>query len=126
MPAHILEFFLKLCKAAPNISPVSLNLGLTRTTKTDATGRTACASARLSCQVSPHTRQAWQTIFILSQLYLQLAFVGLGVLGENVKDECSAVHYFAVEDSFQLTLLARRQLIVEEKNIQVEFIPVFL
>jgi hypothetical protein len=53
-----------------------------------------------------------------------LTFSSVGVLGENVKYQGGTVHDFAVESTFKLTLLARGQLVIEKKNVYIQFIPV--
>ena len=52
------------------------------------------AAAGLSRQMRPHTRQARQTIFQLSQFHLQLALARLGMLGKDIENKRRTIEDF--------------------------------
>ena len=64
-----------------------------------------------------------QQILMLCQLYLQLAFVGMGMPGENIEDKRHPVYYLNLKGFLQALLLQRRQLVVEYSHVIVCFNP---
>ncbi len=53
----------------------------------------------------------------LSQLDLQLAFVGACALGEDIEDKTGTVEHTALERTFEVALLARCQGVIEDDQI---------
>ena len=49
----------------------------------------------------------------LSEFHLQLAFVTMGALREDIENETDAVDDPAVQAFFEIALLRRRQLVIE-------------
>ena len=64
-----------------------------------------------------------QQILVLCQLYLQLAFMGMGMPGENIEDKRHPVDYLNLEGSLQTLLLHRRKLVVEYGHVIACFSP---
>ncbi len=97
---------LQVADALANAPAVDFQLGFTR-----AAGADAAAQAR---QVGPLARQSRHEIFQLRQLHLQLAFVAARPLGEDVEDQLAAVDDANFEGVFQIALLRRRQILVND------------
>jgi hypothetical protein len=53
----------------------------------------------------------------LRKLYLQLPFVGTRTLSENIQDQTGTVQYPTFKLFFQVTLLGRRQGMIEKHNL---------
>ncbi|MNO87938.1 hypothetical protein D3C76_793720 [compost metagenome] len=58
-------------------------------------------------------------MFELGQLHLQLALVGTGALGEDVQDQPGAVQNTAFERALQVTLLAGREGVIEDDQLDL-------
>jgi hypothetical protein len=70
--------------------------------------------------VAPLAGESRQEILVLRQLDLQAAFAGAGASGEDVEDEGSAVEDLDGEGVFEVALLSRAELIVEDHEGVVE------
>jgi hypothetical protein len=53
----------------------------------------------------------------LGQLNLQLAFVGSGALGKNVKDQSGPINHAPVQGLFQIALLSRAEAMINENDL---------
>jgi len=53
----------------------------------------------------------------LRELDLELTFTGSGVAGKNVENKLSPVDYASVHFPFDIALLGRRQIVIEEDEI---------
>ena len=97
--AHFLQIFAQSSHALADAVTVNFQLLFAGAAQSDAAVATAAsAAASLACKVRPLPREPRQTILILRQLHLQGAFARLGVLCENIEDQCRAVehgHVFA-------------------------------
>src|ERR1700674_1070913 len=58
----------------------------------------------------------------LRRLYLQAAFFGAVSLGEDVQDQFGAVDHLDVELFLQVALLARRELFIEDEQVEVNLV----
>ena len=104
-----LQPLFQMADALANAPPVDFELGFAGTAGADA-----AAQAR---QMGPLARQARQQIFELRQLDLQLAFVAARALGENIENQLAAVDDANFERRFQIALLRRRQILVDDDEI---------
>jgi hypothetical protein len=68
--------------------------------------------------VGPQPGQPRQLVLELGELDLEAALVSLGVLGEDVEDEPAAVDDLDVEQALEGLLLARRQLVVGDEEVE--------
>ena len=55
----------------------------------------------------------------MGELDLGLALPGLGVLGEDVEDECGAVHHFGVDDVLEASPLGGGELLVDDDGVRL-------
>ena len=90
--------------------PVGLELGLAGTARADA--------ALGPRQVGPQPGQARQLVLELGELDLEPALVGLRVQGEDVEDQPAAVDDLDVEQALERLLLAGRQLVVGDEEVE--------
>ena len=98
---------------APHQAPaVDLELGLAGAPGADA--------ARLLGQGQTPAPEPRQPVAQLGQLHLGLAFLGAGVLGEDVEDHGGAVDGGAAQDLLQVAGLGRGQLVVEDHGVGVD------
>jgi hypothetical protein len=67
--------------------------------------------------VGPHTGQPRQPVFELRQLDLEAPLVGLGPFGEDIENEGRAVDDLDIECFFEIALLGRRKLVVEDDQV---------
>ena len=85
-----------------------------------ATEAHADAAALLGESGRGSTPQPWQAVAQQRQLDLRASFEGVGVLGEDVEDHRRAVDGGAAEQTFEVVLLRRRQLVVEHDGVGVD------
>jgi len=90
---------------------VGLELGFAGTAQAD--------TALLAFKVGPAADQARGQVLQLGQFHLQLALVALGALGEDVEDQAGAIDDAAVQAAFEVTLLGRRQGVVEDDDVGI-------
>jgi hypothetical protein len=100
------ELGLDVVEAEVDLAAVGLKLGLSRAAGSDAAAKLGHGAAS--------TSEAGELVFELGEFYLKLAFAGLGVAGEDVKDELGAVDDVAGETGFDVAELRGRQVVVEE------------
>ena len=91
---------------------VDLELRLAGSPGADPTG--------LLGQLATPAPQPGQPVAELGQLDLGLAFLGPGVLGEDVEDHGGAVDGGAAEDLFQVAGLGRGELVVEDDGVGID------
>ena len=108
MAAHFLQRVLELVDALAHPAAVDLELRLARSPAADA--------ARQARHGRAFAEEARQQVFQLGQLDLELAFAGLGALGENVQDQLRAVDDLDLHLVGDRTDLARVQLLVEDDD----------
>ncbi len=70
--------------------------------------------------MAPLAGESRQEVLVLGQLDLEAAFAGAGASGEDVEDEGGAVEDFSGEGVFQVALLGRAELVVEDDEGVVE------
>jgi hypothetical protein len=58
----------------------------------------------------------------LRQFHLELAFEAARPLGEDIQNQASAIHHAALQEGFQVALLARRQGMVEQGQFRSVFL----
>ena len=88
---------------------VDFQLRLTHTSKNPP-------SAPLPLQVGPAAHKPRRRVLKLCELDLELTFVALRALGENVEDQPRTVDDRAAERLFEVALLHRRQVVVEYRE----------
>src|SRR5690606_36281052 len=92
-----------------------LELGLTRTAKTDTTDA-------LPGKVGPHAGQARQTVLQLRQLDLETPLVRLRATREDVEDERRSVDHLELERLLEVALLRRGEVAVDEDHVVVQLV----
>ena len=113
-PARRLEIAkldLELSDAAHDPTPIDLELSLTRAPRPDPTG--------LLGQDEAHAPKTREPVPAQSELDLRTALLGVGVLGEDVKDHSGPVDRGPAEDPLEVPLLGRRQLVVEDHRVGI-------
>src|SRR5680860_1596490 len=112
----LLQVVLQPGDPAIQLASVDFELGLTGSTGADAraAGHT---TAGLPGQGLAPTAQARQQIGQLGKLHLRLALLGGGVLGEDIQDDDGAVEHLHLESLFEVALLGRGQLVVEDGRV---------
>ena len=119
--AHLFKFILEVGDLVPHGAAVHFQLGLPRATQANTAHRagTSATAACLAGEVGPLAGQTRQEIFILRQFDLQLAFTGMGMLGENIQDDRGPVKdaYFFADVFFKLTLVTRREFVIEDNHL---------
>jgi hypothetical protein len=90
---------------------VGLQLLFTRPPHADATA--------LPFQVSPAANQPGRQMLQLRQFDLQLALGARGPQGKNIENQTGAVDDAAFQQAFQIALLGRRQIMVENYQISL-------
>jgi len=107
--AHAFELVFDLLDAFGDAAAVGLQLRLAGTASADA-----AAQAR---HLHAASGQARQQIVELCQFDLQTAFPGTRTRGEDIEDQLSPIDDFGREQFFQITLLGRRQVLVEDHDV---------
>src|SRR5579875_762138 len=85
-------------------APVGLDLGLSGAARADA--------ATEALEMAPETAHAGEVVFELGELDLQLALRACGVRGKDVENHRGAIHDRQSQRRFEVTLLARGELVV--------------
>ena len=106
---HLLDLVAEDGNAGANPPPIHLELGLARAARADA-----AAEPR---QRGAGADQPRQQVFQLGQLDLQLALAGAGPAGEDVEDQLGAIDHLAGDQILQLAQLGRRQLVVDDHDV---------
>ena len=113
LPAHVLQIVPQLVDLLVDQAAVRLQLGLAGAFGADGS---AAAGAALAFQMGPHACQPGQQIFVLGQLHLEPAFLGLGPLGKDIQDQAAAVQHLDAQQLCQHPLLGGRQVIVKDDH----------
>src|SRR5579884_2195854 len=71
-------------------------------------------------ELNTASRESRQTIAILSQLDLQSALTGPGMLGKDVENDGRSVQHLNVQRALEVTLLRGRQLVVGNDCVEVQ------
>ena len=108
--ADVLDPLLHLLDPVADDPPVGLELALAGAPRADP--------APGPRQVRPEPGQARQLVLELGQLDLEAALVGPGVLGEDVEDQPAAVDDLDVEEPLERLLLAGRELVVGDEEVE--------
>ena len=98
--------------AANDAAPIHLQLRLSWAPGPDATS--------LLGQLPSPTAQAGQPVPQLGQLHLGFAFLGVGVLGEDVEDHRGAIDGCATQDLLQVSRLGGGELVVEHDGVGID------
>ena len=112
-PPHVVDLLLQRVDAGADPPAIGFELGFAR-----AAGADAAAQPR---QLEPGADQPRQQILQLRELDLQLAFARPRAAREDVEDELRAIDDLAFEPLLQLAQLRRRQLVVEDDDVDVGF-----
>ena len=102
---------LELLHAAEEAPAVGLELRLTRTSRADAT--------TLLAQRVTAAAQAREPVAELRELHLHHALLAACVLSEDVEDQRDTVDHVDVEQCFEVALLRGRELVVEDRHVDV-------
>ncbi len=105
------ELPFQLVDSTDELASVDLELGFTRASGTDAT--TLLAEVLLSPKPGKQVPQ-------LCQFNLGLAFGRGCMLGEDVENDRGPIEGRSLEDSLEIELLGRRQLVVEDNGVSIE------
>ena len=108
---HLADAFLDEGDAVADAAAVHLQLGFT-----GAAGADAAAKARQRQALAHNARQG---VLQLRQLYLQLALVSAGTLGENVQNQGRSIQHAHAHSLLDIALLRRRELVVEDAQINI-------
>jgi len=100
---------LEMADALANPPAVDFQLSFPRPPCADAT-----AEPR---QMRPLACQTRQQILKLSELHLELAFAAAGALGKDIENQLATVDNPDFESHFQITLLGRREILIENDQI---------
>ena len=115
----VTQLVLQLVDAPHQPPPVDLELGLAGATGADAgTARRRHAAGLLGQRLAP-APQPGQPVAQEGELYLGLALLAVGVLGEDVEDHRGAVDRRAPQQLLEVELLGRRELVVEHHGVAV-------
>ena len=98
--------------APRDFPPVGFELGFTGTARADA-----AAELRHLHAVPGQPRQH---VLQLRQFDLQLAFPRARMPRKNVEDELRAVDHPPLDDLFNVALLRRTEIVIEEKNVGID------
>jgi hypothetical protein len=105
------ELGLDMVEAKVDFAAIGLELRFAR-----AAGSDAATKLRHGATASGEARQL---VFELREFYLELAFTGLGVAGEDVEDELRTVDYVARQPGFDVAELRRSEVVIEENKRSV-------
>jgi hypothetical protein len=94
---------------AENLAPVSFQLSFAGSAGANATAKLRHFYATPS--------KPGKHVFQLRQLNLQLAFTGSRVSGEDVENELGAIDYSRIQDAFDISLLRRREIVIEQNYV---------
>jgi hypothetical protein len=94
--------------AVTNHPLIEFQLLLTRATHADTT--------LLSIQMGPPAFQACAQVLQLRQLYLQLTFVAVRALREDIQNQSSTIEYATLEFGLEVAFLAGRECVIKQNK----------
>ena len=104
--ANGVELGLDVIEAKIDLAAIGFELSFPR-----AAGSDAAAELRHRAAASS---EAGELVFELRELYLELAFAGTGVAGEDIEDELRPVNDVAGQTSLDVAELRRAEVVIEE------------
>ena len=110
--AHIFQLLLDMPYASRNLPTVRFQLRFARASRADAAAQLRHLNAA-SGEPRQHVMQ-------LRQFHLQLAFAGSRVPRKNIEDQLRAVDDPPLNDLFDIALLRRTEIVIEEQNVGVD------
>ena len=113
--ADLLEFLFQPHDAIADQPPVGLDLGF-------AGAAEEAEAAALTLKMGPGADQAGALIIEMGEFDLQDAFAGAGAGAENVQDQAGAVDDLAAPGLFQVALLHRGKLGVDNDDADLVFL----
>ncbi len=108
----IFYLLLYVAHAPRNLAAIGFQLGFTGTARANAAAQLRHLHA-VPGQPRHHVLQ-------LRQLDLQLAFAGARMPRKNVEDELRAVDHAPLNDFFNIALLRRTEIVIEEQHVGVD------
>jgi hypothetical protein len=108
---HVFDLLLDVPDAPRNLPPIGFELRFTRAACADATSQLRHLDA-MTCE-------AWQHVVQLRQFDLQLAFSRARVARKNVEDQLGAIDDSPLDDLFNIALLGRAEIVVEQENVGI-------
>ena len=109
--ANIFQLLFDVANPTGNFSTVGLELSFSRAASTDS-------AAELGHFHAPAC-EPWQHVLQLGKFDLQLAFAGFRVPRKNIENELRAVNDAPLDDPFDIALLRRAEVVIEQKHIGV-------
>ena len=109
MSLDLLQLVLQLLDPPSYEAAVRLYLCLTWASRANTTTQ--------AFEVGPLTGQTRKQVLVLGQFYLKPALPCLGPSGEDVQDKGAPVYDLCIEDTLQVALLSRRELIVKDGHL---------
>ena len=107
---HLFQPLLQLLHALLQQPAVGFQLGFAGAAQADG-------AAALALKVGPAAHQPRGQVAQLRQLHLQLAFVAVRTLGEDVQDQAGTVDHPAFEEALQVAFLHRAELVVDQDQV---------
>ncbi len=114
--AQLLEAALQHRDPPSREPTVGLQLALSGAAGPDPTADDSCSAAE-SFEVLPHAAHAREVVLELRELDLELALGAPRVLREDVEDQLRPVDNACCQRVFELPLLRRRQVVVDEERL---------
>ena len=111
LPGQFLQPILQQLDPPPQQAAIGFELLFTRAAQTDP--------AALTLKVGPAAHQPGGQMFKLRQFNLQLALGTGGTQGKDVENQAVTIHHPAFQGAFQVTLLHRRQRVVENHQLRL-------
>ena len=115
---YALEPATNVFDALANHALIELDLCLARAAANTDTAA-LCAAAFLPVQVRPTAHEPGLRMLQLCKLHLQLTFEGACPVREDVQDELRAGQHANIKRFFQITLLGRRELVIDDEQIRM-------
>ena len=107
--ANAFQIVLDLLDAASDAAPISFQLCFTGSTRSDA----AAEPGHLNAPPGETRQQIVQ----LRQFYLETAFTSAGARRKDIEDELGASDYARADRFFEVTLLRRGKLVIEDDKL---------
>ena len=111
MGAHLFQPLLEPLDSSTDEAAVCLDLGLA--------GASGANTASQALQMGPLAGQSGEKVFVLGELYLEVALLGDGVTREDVDNQGGPIDDFDLESVLQDLLLRGGQLVVQNDGVGV-------